>query len=99
LEGLDRNREPVELEIVAELAGGEILAGEVKWNRQPLHHRDYTALELKLRSLAASGHGWAQEAATRGRRIYVAAGGFSEQFRALASADGAILVALPEIFG
>jgi hypothetical protein len=98
-EGQDRFREPVEVDIVAELVTGEILAGEVKWNRQALHHRDHAALELKLRALAGSGHSWATRAVDSGRRLYVSAGGFTDEFRLLAEADGVALVSLAEIFG
>ena len=88
-EGVDRDRRPVELDVVAELLGGGVLTGEVKWNREPVGAAVHEGHLDKLRRMAASGRGWAHEALEEGAPLlYVAAGGFAEGFREAVEADG-----------
>src|SRR5690606_27215138 len=88
-EGLDKERRPVELDVVARLVGGGVLTGEVKWNREPVGVGVHQAHVGKLRRMAASGRAWAHEALEPGSPLlYVAAGGFAEGFREAAEADG-----------
>ena len=88
-EGVDRDRRPVELDVVAELLGGGVLTGEVKWNREPVGAAVHEGHLDKLRRMAASGRGWAHEALEDGAPLlYVAAGGFADVFREAAEADG-----------
>lgn len=88
-EGVDKNRQSVELDVVARLLGGGVLTGEVKWNREPVGAAIHEAHVDKLRRMAASGRAWAHEALEPGAPLlYVAAGGFAEGFREAAEADG-----------
>ena len=88
-EGVDRDRQPVELDVVARLLGGGVLTGEVKWNREPVGAAVHQAHLDKLRRMAASGRAWAHEALEEGAPLlYVASGGFTEGFREAAEADG-----------
>lgn len=88
-EGVDRDRRPVEIDLVARLVGGGVLTGEVKWNGEPVGVGVHEAHLDKLRRMAASGRGWAHEALEPGTSLlYVAAGGFAEGFRRAAEADG-----------
>ena len=87
-EGTDRDRQPVELGVVARLLDGGVLTGEVKWNREPMGPSVHEAHVGKLRRMASSGRAWAQEALETGAPLlYVAAGGFAEGFREAAEAD------------
>lgn len=79
-EGQDRNRRSIEIDVVARLADGRVLTGEVKWSSRPadvsLHH----GLLRDLEDLAASGQPWAHEslrAAGSAGHIYFCAGGFT----------------------
>jgi hypothetical protein len=80
-EGRGRAGEQVEIDIVADLAGGRVMTGAVKWSRRPvgvdLHERHLAMLER----LAASGIKWANAAREKSAPlIYVAAGGFARNF-------------------
>ena len=88
-EGVDRDRQPVELDVVAKLLGGGVLTGEVKWNREPVGAGVHEGHLDKLRRMAASGRTWAHKALEDGAPLlYVAAGGFAEGFREATEADG-----------
>lgn len=87
-EGLDRNRTPVEVDVACLLLDGRVLTGAVKWNREPLGPEVHTRHLEMLSRLSYSGVGWAHEAVKPSSPLlYVAAGGFSEQFRAAARAE------------
>lgn len=89
-EGLDRDRRSIEVDIVAPLADGGMLTGEVKWSRRPVGPALHTGLLRGLGALAASGQGWAREAlpeADASRYLYVSAGGFTPAFVELAAGE------------
>ncbi len=88
-EGVDRARKSVEMDIVSRLAGGGMLTGAIKWNRTPIGievHRDHLR---DLQRIADAGNAWAHEA-QRGdsKLLYVAAGGFEDDFEAEAAEHG-----------
>lgn len=102
-EGHDRNRRPIEIDVVARLADGGMLTGEVKWSSTPIGPSVHTGLLRDLAGLAASGQPWAHQALPEeaaARYIYFSAGGFTPAFRALASEDERIaLVDLADLYG
>ena len=80
-EGIDRARESVKIDIVAELASGDVLTGAVKWNREPLGPEVHWRHLDMLQRVAKSGRGWAHQALEPEAPIfYVAAGGFDDRF-------------------
>ncbi len=93
LEGKDRNRRPIEVDIVARLDDGRILTGEVKWPSKPVDAAVHTDLMRVLEDFPASGQGWAKDAlaATKSAGyIYFSATGFTEDFTSRASEDARI---------
>ena len=82
-EGRDRAGVSLEVDLVAHLANGAILSGAVKWNRKPVGprlHRDHLSM---LQRAADAGRRWAHLAlAPDALLVYVAAGGFTDAFRA-----------------
>ena len=100
-EGVDRNRQPLEIDIAVELDDGRILTGAVKWNSKEVGvgvHTDHLAM---LDRLAESGVGWARVARKASSPLlYVAAGGFSRRFRqaALASRKEVYLWTLDDLY-
>lgn len=101
-EGLDRDRRPIELDIVARLADDRLLIGEVKWSSRPVGAAVHTGVLRKLEALAASGYGWAHEALPEGegaRYMFVSAAGFEEDFVARARESGdTLLVSLENLY-
>jgi AAA+ ATPase superfamily predicted ATPase len=88
-EGQDRNRQSLEMDIVARLSDGRIMTGAIKWNERPIsaavHHRHLRDLQR----LADSGYGWAHEALEdEAILLYAAAGGFDETFEPATAASG-----------
>jgi AAA+ ATPase superfamily predicted ATPase len=88
-EGVDRERQPLEIDLVAPLVDGRMLTGAVKWHRLPIgagvhaHHIDM------LRRAAAAGRAWAHKALKPDAPLfYVAAGGFSSAFTDAVAASG-----------
>jgi AAA+ ATPase superfamily predicted ATPase len=103
-EGRDRNRRSIEIDIVARVADGGMLVGEVKWSARPADVGLHTQLLRDLEDLAASGQGWAHEAAAAAdsaRYIYFCAGGFTPGFRRTADAEGGrlVLLGLDDLYG
>jgi AAA+ ATPase superfamily predicted ATPase len=101
-EGRDRNRRPIEVDVVARLDDGRILTGEIKWSSRPIGEDVHTALIRDLEDLAASGQGWANDALSSERsagHVYVSATGFTERFRERASGDKRItLISLDALY-
>ncbi|HEX6194418.1 MAG TPA: ATP-binding protein [Jiangellaceae bacterium] len=86
-QGVDRNRQSVDVDIVCPLLDGRVLTGAIKWNRKPvdvdIHHKHLSMLDR----LAESRVAWAHEARDpRSPLLYVAAGGFTERFQRAATA-------------
>jgi AAA+ ATPase superfamily predicted ATPase len=101
-EDQDRNRRPIEIDLVARLDDGRILSGEVTWSSRPLGRDIHTHLLRNLEDLARSGQGWAKDALSPTRsagQIYVAAAGFDDEFRRLAQGRSDIrLFALDDLY-
>jgi AAA+ ATPase superfamily predicted ATPase len=101
-EGRDRNRRPIEVDIVARLDDGRILTGEVKWSSKPVDASVHTDLMRDLEDLAASGQRWAKDALSSAKSagfLYVSAAGFSTEFRNRAAGDPRIhLRSLEELY-
>jgi len=98
-EGQDRNRRPIELDIVVRLDDGRVLTGEIKWSSQPVDVGIHHDLTRDLEDLACLGQKWAQEAMT-GPRLYVSAAGFAAPFQRLAEeTKGITLVSLADLYG
>jgi len=101
-EGLDRNRRPIEIDVVAELTDRKLLTGEVKWSSSPVGESVHEGLLRDLRDLIASGHGWASDALDPARshgHLYVSAAGFTQEFVAKAKTESRIrLVTLEDFY-
>lgn len=96
-EGMDRNRRPIELDVVGELAGGGMITGKVKWSSGPVGPEVHWRLKRDLEALAASGRHWAADA-LGGRFVHFSAGGFSDRMLEVAAGDGSLtLVTLEEM--
>jgi hypothetical protein len=88
-EGVDRERRPLEIDVVAPLVDGRVLTGAVKWDRSPIgagvHARHIDMLERA----ADAGRAWAHRALKPDASLfYVAAGGFSSAFTDAVAASG-----------
>jgi len=89
-EGKDHRRVPVEIDLVARLTEGRVLSGAVKWNKSPVGPAVHTQHLEALRRLSESGVKWAHEAQHENSPLlYVAAGGFTPEFREAATASRA----------
>jgi uncharacterized protein len=85
-EGIDRNREPLEIDIATRLMDRRVLTGAIKWNRSAVDVDVHVAHLDMLDRLAKSGMGWAHEAQDPASPLlYVAAGGFTDRFREAAT--------------
>lgn len=101
-QGRDRNRRPIEIDIVARLDDGRLLTGEVKWSSRPVDSEIHFALQRDLEDLSRSGQGWAGEAlagAGSAGHVYFSAAGFTDHFRRRAEEEGGmVLVDLEGIY-
>lgn len=85
-EGQDRDRESLEIDIVAPLTDKRVMTGGVKWNAAPLPAKWYHHHERMLERLTRAGVAWAHAAAAPDApRLWIAAGGFSPAFEAAAA--------------
>lgn len=84
-EGADRQRRPLEVDLVAPLVGGGVMTGSVTWNRRPLGVEVFQAQLDHVRRAADAGLRWAH-AGQRGPLLFLAAGGVDERFAAAAKA-------------
>lgn len=81
-EGVDRDRKPVEIDIVARLTGGGLLTGSVKCRTRPFAIGQHRKHLDDLRRLAESGKGWAHDALKpESPVLYVSAAGFDRGFQ------------------
>ncbi|MFU8803665.1 MAG: ATP-binding protein [Bradymonadaceae bacterium] len=83
-EGLDKNRHPIELDLVAELSDGKLLTGEFKWSSSPIDVDVHFELIGNLKALGMSGQGWARDALDPEQShgfLYISAAGFTDAFR------------------
>jgi uncharacterized protein len=100
-EGLDRRREPLEIDIASVLMDGRVLTGAIKWNRRAVDVDVHTEHLSMIDRLAQSGVGWAHEARkSSSPLLYVASGGFSDRFKqaALASREEVHLWTLDDLY-
>lgn len=102
-EGRDRNRRPIEIDVVARLDDGSILTGEIKWSSRPVDVDLHFGLRRDLEDLGRSGQGWAIEALepdSSAGHLYVSAAGFTDHFRERAEEEGnLLLVDLEGVYG
>jgi len=88
-EGKDRDKSPLEIDLIAALDDGRTLTGGIKWNRKPLPAEVLTHHLRMLDRLAATGMSWAHSAReAKAPLLFVAAGGFSSGFQTAAHASG-----------
>lgn len=89
-EGVDRNRESLEIDIVAPLFSGGTLTGVIKWNEKPVGPRLHMEHIDMLQRAAQAGQSWAHDALLPSSPLlYVSAAGFTEGFReVIASEEG-----------
>lgn len=88
-EGTDRDRRPVEIDVVARLTDGRMMTGSIKCRNKLCGPNVHRAHLDGLRRLAESGKRWAHEAMeARAPLLYVSASGFTDDFRARAEEDG-----------
>jgi hypothetical protein len=98
-QGRDRNRRPVQIDVVAELDDGTMLTGEVKWSRGQRGGDLHADLPRDLADLGSSGYGWARRALRDGHFLHVSASGFEERFATRAAGDPRIhLVRLEDMY-
>lgn len=100
-EGVDRNRQPLEIDIASRLMDGRALTGSIKWNRSPVDVAVHTRHLAMLDRLAQSGIGWARVAChPESPLLYVAASGFTERFvqAARATREQVYLWSLEDIY-
>lgn len=93
-EGRDRNREALEIDIVARATDGRLITGAVKWNARPVSPTLHTEHIAALHRLASSGYRWAHDALKPDAIVlYVSAAGFTEAFADAVRGHGQRVVA------
>jgi hypothetical protein len=100
-EGVDRNRQPLEIDVATVLMDKRVLTGAIKWWRNPVDVGVHTRHLEMLDRLSQAGVAWAHEAREPSAPLlYVAAGGFTDRFiqAARATRDEVYLWTLDDIF-
>lgn len=100
-EGVDRTRQPLEIDIASILVDGRVLTGAIKWNKAPVDVAVHTTHMAMLDRLSQSGVGWAGAAIRpESPLLYVATAGFTERFvqAARATRNEVYLWTLEDIF-
>lgn len=100
-EGVDRNRQPLEIDIACTLLDHRVLTGAVKWNRKPVDVQVHVNHLAMLDRLAEAGIQWAHEARKPDSPLlYVAANGFTDRFiqAARATREEVYLWTLADVF-
>jgi AAA+ ATPase superfamily predicted ATPase len=101
-DGVDRQKRSTEIDIVAlPPAGHAVMTGAIKWNQRPIGARVHTDHLDALSRLVASGVPWAHDAQREeSPLIYAAAGGFTDEFKAVAinSRPNVILLTLEDLY-
>lgn len=87
-EGLDRTREPVEIDVVSRLLDGRMLTGSVKYRSRAASATVWTDHVEALQRLQTSGKGWAREALEPDAPfLFVSRSGFASSFDAIQGED------------
>jgi hypothetical protein len=100
-EGVDRNRQPLEIDIASTLVDERVLTGAIKWNRSPVDVDIHLKHLAMLDRLAQSGVRWAHRANDPSSPLlYVAANGFTDRFvqAAHATRDEVYLWTLDDLY-
>ncbi len=88
-EGKDRERRPVEIDIVARLLDGRLMTGAIKFQTRPAGAYLTVDHVQALERLATSGQGWAHEALeAEAPFLFVSAAGFRDSFREILKEQG-----------
>ncbi len=102
-EGQDRNRRPIEIDLVVRLDDQRLLTGEIKWSSKPQGPGLYTDLVRDLQDLGRSGQGWAKDALAAdcsSGHLFVSAGGFApEMVNLITSREDIIGWTLDDLYG
>lgn len=101
-EGVDRNREPLEIDIASTLMDGRALTGCIKWYKKPVDVAVHTQHLAMLDRLSQAGVSWAGNASDpESPLLYVSASGFTERFikAARESRNQVYLWTLDDVFG
>lgn len=81
-EGMDRNKQSIEVDIASSLFDGRVLSGAIKWRRGKVDIDVHNTHITMLTRLADSGVAWAITALDKkSPLLYAAAGGFTERFK------------------
>lgn len=76
------------MDIVAPLVDGRVMTGGIKWNARPLEAKWHYQHMAMLERLVHAAVPWARDAAQpRAPLIWIAAGGFTDEFRDAARRD------------
>jgi AAA+ ATPase superfamily predicted ATPase len=100
-EGVDRNRQALEIDIASDLVDKRVLTGSIKWYKDPVDVQVHTEHLAMLERLSQAGVSWAHRARSpESPLLYVAANGFTDRFiqAARASRDEVYLWSLADIF-
>lgn len=100
-EGRDRSRRSIEIDIVARLDDGRILAGEAKWSSKPVDAAPLFHLQRNLEDLANSGYSWAHDAISDDRSarfIFFSAAGFTPEMQQRLSESGHLALTLDDLY-
>jgi AAA+ ATPase superfamily predicted ATPase len=100
-EGVDRNRQPLELDVATILLDKRVMTGAIKWWQNPVDVDVHLRHLEMLDRLSQAGVKWAHEARKpRAPLLYVGANGFTDRFiqTARATRDEVYLWTLSDIF-
>jgi uncharacterized protein len=101
-ESVDRNRNPVEIDVASTLVDRRVLTGAIKWNRKRVDVAVHFEHQRMLDRLADAGVAWANVARDpQSPLLYAAAGGFTKRFQSVARAsrDEVYLWDLADLYG
>ncbi len=85
-DGLDRDKRPLEIDIVARQTGKIMTTGAIKWSRRPIGPAVFRDHLRALQRLADSGYAWARQALdSDATLLFASAAGFDDAFLALAA--------------